>query len=122
MNLNEYQSKAIPLAIYPKKHTIIYPTLGLVGEAGEVAEKIKKWLRGDLYKPSGKDTFTEGEQKAIFNVFKEDVAKELGDVLWYLANLANDINYSLSEIAQMNLDKLTSRKERGTLKGSGDDR
>ena len=108
MNFDEYQVKAIATAIYPEKYTIVYPTLGLVGEAGEVAEKVKKIIR---------------DYNAEYHSgFKKEIAKELGDVLWYVANLADDLDFSLSEIAQMNLDKLTSRKERGTLKGSGDDR
>lgn len=119
MNLNEYQKKAVSTAVYPKEYAIVYPTLGLNGEAGEVAEKVKKWLRGDLYKLN---TFTEEEKKAIHVVFKHDIAKELGDVLWYVANLAHDLGYTLSKIATINIEKLASRKERERLKGSGDDR
>jgi NTP pyrophosphatase (non-canonical NTP hydrolase) len=81
----------------------MYPTLGLCGEAGEVAEKVKKQVRD-----------------GVFN--RHEVAKELGDVLWYLANISNDIGYSLKEIANMNVDKLRSRKERDVIKGSGDNR
>jgi NTP pyrophosphatase (non-canonical NTP hydrolase) len=82
---------------------VMYPTLGLCGEAGEVAEKVKKQVRD-----------------GVFN--RHEVAKELGDVLWYLANISNDIGYSLKEIANMNVDKLRSRKERDVIKGSGDNR
>ena len=103
MDLNDYQLKAIGMAIYPTGYRIIYPTLGLTGEAGEVAEKVKKTLRdGGL------------------NV--EGLRKELGDVLWYLAALARDLGLTLEEIAQENLKKLQDRKDRGVLKGSGDDR
>ena len=104
MTLDDYQSAAILTAIYPERRRVVYPTLGLVGEAGEVAEKIKKSLRGD----------------APFD--REAVALELGDVLWYLAALARDLDYTLNEIATMNLEKLASRKARDTLKGSGDSR
>jgi len=103
MELDEYQKRAESFAVYPKQYSTIYPSLGLVGEAGEVAEKVKKWLR---------DGYIE----------KEEVAKELGDVLWYLAVLSRDLGYPLSDIARMNLDKLSSRKKRGKLKGSGDNR
>ena len=82
---------------------LIENTLGLVGEAGEVAEKVKKQVRD-----------------GVFN--RHEVAKELGDVLWYLANLSNDIGYNLDEIADMNIEKLTSRKNRNKIKGSGDNR
>jgi NTP pyrophosphatase (non-canonical NTP hydrolase) len=103
MDFKEYQKKAVAFAIYPEAYKVIYPTLGLCGEAGEVAEKVKKQVRDG-------------------NFNRHEVAKELGDVLWYLANLANDIGYSLSEVAAMNVDKLQSRKDRGVISGSGDNR
>lgn len=102
--MNDYQDMACSFAIYPEDMRIVYPTLGLVGEAGEVAEKVKKMIRKD----------GELDLKAT--------AKELGDVLWYIANLANDLGYSLEDVAQMNIMKLTSRQERGVIKGNGDDR
>ncbi len=105
MNLNEYQESCKATAIYPKAVGVGYCTLGLVSEAGEVAGKLKKALRdagGDLD--------------------PEVVASELGDVLWYVAMLAHELGYTLNELAAMNLDKLTGRKERGTLGGSGDNR
>ena len=108
MTLNEYQQKALETAIYPQEYKVIYPSLGLAGESGEVADKVKKVLRDNQC------VFTEEKKK--------DIAKELGDVLWYIANLSNDIGYTLEEIAQMNYDKLSSRKERGMLHGNGDNR
>jgi NTP pyrophosphatase (non-canonical NTP hydrolase) len=104
MHLNDYQDAALNIAIYPSEYKIIYPALKLAGEAGEVAEKVGKSLR---------------DGHVIDEV---DLAKELGDVLWYIAALANDIGYSLSEIAEINLSKLASRAERGVLKGNGDNR
>jgi NTP pyrophosphatase (non-canonical NTP hydrolase) len=101
LSLDEYQEKVMTTAIYKDK--ILYTALGLCGEAGEVAEKIKKWLR-------------DGELDDI------ELAKELGDVMWYVAALSNDLGYDLSEIAEMNLIKLQSRKARGTLQGNGDNR
>lgn len=103
MDLREYQLKAVSFAMYPATHKVLYPTLGLCGEAGEVAEKVKKQVRD-----------------GVFN--RHETAKELGDVLWYLANVANDIGYGLEEIATMNIEKLSSRKERNVLSGSGDNR
>jgi len=102
-DLNEYQRKAVSFAIYPDTHKVLYPALGLCGEAGEVAEKVKKQVRD-----------------GVFNRY--EVAKELGDVLWYLSNIANDIGYSLKEVANINVDKLTGRKSRNVIKGSGDNR
>ena len=110
MELNEYQKQALKTAIYPEKYKVIYSALGLGNEAGEVMGKIKKWLRGD----DG-----EGEMsKERVEVLKG----ELGDVLWYLAVLANDLGLELIEIAQANVIKLQSRQEKGNLKGDGDTR
>ena len=103
IGFREYQRKAVSFAIYPATHKVLYPALGLCGETGEVAEKVKKQVRD-----------------GVFN--RHEVAKELGDVLWYLANLSNDIGYNLDEIADINIEKLTSRKNRDKIKGSGDNR
>lgn len=108
MTLNEYQRGALKTALYPRGHAIIYPTLGLNGEAGEVAEKVKKTIRDN----GGE--FTEEARKAI--------AMELGDVMWYAATLANDLGFTLEEVAAMNLEKLRSRARRNCLGGSGDNR
>lgn len=109
MHFTEYQLKARTTAIYPEKFRILYPTLGLCGEAGETAEKIKKWIRG-----GGEEALTEEQITAI--------EKEMGDVLWYISNLASDLNLSLETIAEKNIEKLFDRKERGVLHGSGDNR
>lgn len=109
MQLNDYQRKALETAVYPREFKIIYPTLGLTGEAGEVADKVKKVIRGD--DGSG---FSSGKRL--------ELAKEIGDVLWYVATLADDIGYTLEEIAELNYAKLKSRQERGKLAGSGDNR
>lgn len=111
MLLDDYQNKAVETAIFPRTDNldIIYPALKLAGEAGEVAEKVGKAIRDDITK------FQEKE-------YLDDLAKELGDVLWYVAALADSIGYDLSEIAEMNLSKLDSRSRRGVIGGSGDDR
>lgn len=106
MELNDYQLDAAKFSRYPDGP--IYPTLGLVGEAGEVADKVKKVFRDK------EGYFDEDVRRAL--------AYELGDVLWYLARLAGTINYSLEEVALMNIQKLTDRQERGVLGGSGDTR
>lgn len=108
MDLNEYQLLARETASYPTEMKVLYPTLGLCGEAGEVSEKVKKVYRDNH------GTFS--LQK------KQEIAKELGDVLWYISNLAEDLGYSLEEVASLNISKLRSRKERGVINGDGDNR
>ncbi len=110
MDLNDYQKKALETALYPDKHRLIYPALGLGNEAGEVMGKIKKWLRGD----DGEGAISEERRKALKD--------EVGDVLWYVAVLARDLGFELEEIAKGNVEKLSARKERGTLHGDGDKR
>lgn len=113
MSLDEYQTEASEFAFY--EHDLLYPVLGLNGEAGEVAEKVKKLMRD-------KEVFTEDGETDIDHDDKQAIAYELGDVLWYVANIANDIDYSLEEIAVMNLEKLNDRRQRNSLRGSGDNR
>lgn len=93
---------------YDKDDNYVYPTLGLVGESGEIAEKIKKVLR---------DNGGVVDEKA-----KTEIAKELGDVLWYVSQLSTEIGLSLEDIVASNIDKLASRKERGVIHGDGDNR
>ncbi len=111
MTLLEYQVAAIDTAIYPNQNSfqgLVYCALKLNGEAGEVAEHIGKSIRDDA---------------SILTPDREElIACELGDVLWYLANMAEELGLTLNEIAQMNLQKLASRKARGALGGSGDNR
>lgn len=109
MQANDYQQNALKTAIYPNQgQNFVYPCLGLVGEAGEVAEKAKKIIR------DGDGILTDPK--------REEMAKELSDVCWYVAVLAYELDYSLDEIFQINLDKLASRAERGVISGSGDNR
>lgn len=111
MNFDEYQSASAITAIYPKQGTVLgltYTALGLCGEAGELAENVKKALRDD--------------QGVITNERRDNLVKELGDVMWYAAQIANELSYPLAKVAQANLDKLSSRRERGVLQGSGDHR
>jgi len=108
MTLSDYENKINGFAIYPESGTgspmaLAYCALGLGGEAGEYSEKVKKLIRdGKLDKPLA--------------------LKELGDVLWYLTRSANELGYSLVDVAQVNIIKLHSRQERGVLQGSGDER
>jgi NTP pyrophosphatase (non-canonical NTP hydrolase) len=109
MDLTEYQSRSRTTAVYPQAGAnLLYPTLGLCGEAGEVAEKVKKMIRDD-------DGLLTEERRAA-------LAKELGDVLWYLAQIATEADLELDAIAEANIEKLRSRRRRNVLQGSGDDR
>ena len=108
MDFQDYQQKARETAIYPSEYSILYPTLGLCGEAGEVAEKVKKVIRDK----GGKFDETD----------RMNVRKELGDVLWYMAQICSDLDLRLESVAMANVEKLRLRKEKGTLSGSGDDR
>jgi len=105
---DEYQQRANATAIYPDSAKLTYPVLGLNGEAGEVAEKVKKMVRDD------NNEMTEDK--------RTELAKEVGDVLWYIAAICRDIEVSLEDVAQLNITKLESRKKRGVLHGSGDNR
>ena len=109
MDFKTYQKNARLTALYPDLGSnYIYPTLGLVGEAGEVAEKVKKVIR---------------DKKGIFDEeSKKGLKKELGDVLWYVSNLCTEFNFNLDDIALQNLEKLKLRAAKGRITGSGDDR
>ena len=107
MTFNEYQQKALSTAI-DKDNELCHRVLGLVGETGEIAEKIKKLIRdhdGDMAK-----------------LDIDDMKKELGDVLWYVATFADLLGLKFDDIAEANVAKLASRKQRGVLGGSGDNR
>lgn len=111
MNLDEYQLATDVTAVYPGQGEtmgLAYAALGLAGEAGEIANKVKKILRDD--------------NGVLMHDKAQAIADEVGDVLWYLARVAEEVNHRLDGIAQRNIDKLLSRQERGVLQGSGDNR
>lgn len=157
MLMNEYQEKAAFTAIYPEEARLVYPLLGLLGEAGEMAEKVKDalfpggvnpdseildiyWLldslaftgrqaeqKKKLIRDSGKypKECLEEMQRRTNDMTGRDIVelrKEVGDALWYVANIARDLKATLEEVAKGNLEKLWSRMERGVLQGAGDNR
>ena len=106
-SFDDYQRESRKTASYPPiGHAIIYPALGLVNEAGEVAGKIKKVFRD--------------KEGVISDADRDALKAELGDVLWYIAQVATELNLSLQDIADANLVKLFDRMERGKIKGDGD--
>ncbi|MCS6846603.1 MAG: nucleoside triphosphate pyrophosphohydrolase family protein [Anaerolineae bacterium] len=107
MDFSDYQRLSRRTAQYPPiGHPVIYPALGLTNEAGEVAGKIKKIFRD--------------KAGAIGEADREALKAELGDVLWYLAQVCTELDLSLDDVAQHNLDKLASRQARGAIGGEGD--
>jgi NTP pyrophosphatase (non-canonical NTP hydrolase) len=108
MSLFDYQLFVRSTKVYDPEYALVYPVLGLASEAGEVAGKIKKLMRDH-----------EGQlTQEMFN----DIIKELGDVLWYVTAVADDLGITISDVFYMNMQKLESRKQRMVLKGDGDDR
>lgn len=108
MELNEYQRKAVTTAKYPADTGLIYTVLGLASEAGEVAGKVKKAIRD--------------ENCVITDERKQQLVSELGDVLWYVAMVAVELNTTLDIVAQLNLAKLSDRDTRDVISGDGDTR
>ena len=108
-SFDEYHVLAFETAIYPNKgNNIYYPALGIAGESGEVCEKIKKIMRDKSGSFDDQD--------------REEIKKELGDVLWYIASLCTELGISMEDVAKTNIKKLKDRQKRGTISGSGDNR
>lgn len=107
MEMNEYQRNAEETAVYPKEHALPYVALGVAGEAGEFANKVKKILRGD---------------KPLDDGTRYELECELGDILWYVAAAATELGFTLSHVAELNTARLLMRKANNTIKGSGDER
>jgi NTP pyrophosphatase (non-canonical NTP hydrolase) len=105
----EYQSRACETAIFPKKQAMEYLTLGLTGEAGEIANKVKKFIR-------------DGAAKDEYLAKRIEIGYEIGDVLWYCAVLSEELEMNLGHIMENNLQKLADRHKRGKIGGSGDHR
>ena len=112
-----YQIAACDTAIFPKNKAMEYLTLGLTGEAGEIANKVKKFIRDGASKTS--HSYLTNKEYADK---RTQIAYEIGDVLWYCAVLAEELDMDLGHIMEKNLEKLADRKKRGTLSGSGDNR
>lgn len=113
MDFNEYQKKSRDTAIYPNRgDNLPYLALGIAGEAGEVSEKVKKFIRDTQFAGIGD----------LGKAQKRELALEIGDVLWYIAQMTTEIGYTLEEVAEMNITKTHSRMHRDKIAGDGDDR
>ena len=110
-NVVIYQQLCTETQIYPREHAVFYPALGLAGEAGEVANKIKKIMRD-----------RKGDVNNLPGEVKDEITSELGDCLWYISALATDLGIGLDGVVVENIRKLQKRKEKGTIHGSGDNR
>lgn len=113
MKFDDYQEKSAKYDQFEPTQSFLEPglfekVLGLAGEAGEVTDKVKKIVRD--------------KQGLLTDFDKKEIAKELGDTLWYLAGIARYLEIPLSEVASGNIEKLESRYQRGKLGGSGDNR
>lgn len=109
MNFNEYQKQADSTAMYPNRgHNYIFPVIGLAGETGEVAEKFKKVIRD--------------KNGVIDDEAKKEIVKEMGDVLWYLSQICTELGVEFDGVAEANIQKINSRRNREVIHGSGDNR
>jgi NTP pyrophosphatase (non-canonical NTP hydrolase) len=129
-HFDRYQEFTRTTAVFPGAgqpgfNSVAYLTFGLTGEAGEVAEKLKKRYRlggANSFLPGSVVVYEKTGEQETFEQFRENVKKELGDVMWYVAGLADAFGFKLSEVADGNVSKLSGRKADGTLKGKGDNR
>lgn len=120
MNFQEYQKLTAKTAIYPKEaktidgeiRSLLYLTISLAGETGELANKVKKFVRGDIAYNNGSDKLT---SKAMF-----ELEAEVGDVLWYLSELCSTLGLDFSQTAYNNIQKLQNRQAHNTIRGDGD--
>lgn len=112
MDFDAYARAARSTAHYPEEARLLYPVLKLAGEAGEVAEKVGKWMRDEGWLPG----------RPLSAAQREALVRELGDVLWYVAAVAHDLGVPLAQVAEKNVAKLADRQARGAIGGSGDDR
>ena len=112
-DFNTYQRFTCSTRIYPSSQGIVYNLFGIAGEAGEIFEKVKKLIRDKKKKIT---------KKGLSKKDKLEIIKELGDLIWYISTLSDELGYTLEEVISINVKKLTSRKRRNKLKGCGDNR
>lgn len=122
IDVGAYQEATKQFAVYPPAFALEYLTLGLASEAGEVAGKMSKLIRGDYTEYGDADEGGKVPVRIDLDEFKDHLTKELGDVMWMVSEICNVADITIADVMQANLDKLESRKNRDVIKGSGDDR
>lgn len=121
MELNQYQTKAMETCVDRSANTA-YMLTGLSAEVGEINDKVAKWIRKGIARIDNNYLVFNTSDINERNTYTVELVKELGDVLWFVAGLAARLNVSLEDVAQMNVQKLASRKDRGVIVGEGDNR
>lgn len=121
MTLNNYQEKAMATCL-PSCNNDVYALNGMQAEVGEIADKVAKWVRKGICKIESNHLVFNTSDESVVAGFRKELAKELGDVLWFIALMSKTLGYELEEVAQMNIDKLRDRAQRGVIDGNGDNR
>lgn len=121
MELNEYQKRAMSTCL-PSCDNDVYMINGLTAEVGEINDKIAKWVRKGIVRINDNKLIFNTSDPAVRDIFVAELIKEIGDVVWFTAGLANTLGVEFNEVAQVNLDKLASRMQRGVIDGNGDNR
>ena len=121
MTLNDYQVKAMVTCL-PSCMNDVYAINGLTAEVGEINDKVAKWVRKGICRIENNHLVFNTHDEELVAEYQEELAKEVGDVLWFVALLSKELGYTLHEVGQMNIEKLKDRAQRGVIVGNGDNR
>ena len=121
MTLNNYHEKAMATCL-PSCNNDVYALNGMQAEVGEIADKVAKWVRKGICRIESNHLVFNTSDENVVAGFRKELAKELGDVLWFIALMSKTLGYELEEVAQMNIEKLRDRAQRGVIIGEGDNR
>lgn len=121
MTINEYQEKAMTTCL-PSCKNEVYAINGLTAEVGEINDKVAKWVRKGICRIDNNRLVFNTSEEEVVNEYQEELAKEVGDVLWFVAHLSRQLGYTLDDVAKMNIEKLRDRAMRNVIIGEGDNR
>lgn len=121
MTLNNYHEKAMATCL-PSCNNDVYALNGMQAEVGEIADKVAKWVRKGICRIDNNRLVFNTSDEVVANKYREELAKEIGDCLWFVALLSLLLGYTLEEVGQMNIEKLRDRAQRGVIIGEGDNR